>query len=62
MAIRAEIGASRGQVARQLFTENLLLPVGGGLCGFAIAVLGVQPLSCVLPWSSTSISRIIRVS
>lgn len=49
VSIRAAIGASRGQVARQLLTENLLLAGGGGICGLAIAVWGVRFLAKMLP-------------
>ena len=37
MAIRSAIGAGRMRLARQLFTENLILSGIGGVCGIALA-------------------------
>ena len=37
MAIRSAIGAGRMRLARQLFTENLILAAMGGACGVALA-------------------------
>jgi putative ABC transport system permease protein len=37
MAIRSAIGAGRVRLARQLFTENLILAAIGGVCGVALA-------------------------
>jgi putative ABC transport system permease protein len=39
LAIRAAIGASRGELIAQLLTEAMLLATGGALAGFAIASL-----------------------
>ena len=44
-AVRGALGASRGQVVRQLLTENLLLAVAGGLLGIAVAWGGIQVLT-----------------
>jgi putative ABC transport system permease protein len=43
-AIRASIGASRGRIARQLFTESLVLSLTGGALGLAIGHAGVRAL------------------
>ncbi len=37
MAVRLAIGAGRGALVRQLFLENLLLAIAGGLAGIALA-------------------------
>ena len=39
LALRAAMGAARGRLARQLVTENLVLAIGGGGLGVAIAAL-----------------------
>ena len=36
-AVRTAIGAGRGRLARQLFTENLLMAAAGGLAGLVLA-------------------------
>lgn len=42
MAVRLAVGSSRWLLIRQLFTENLLLALGGGLAGLAVAVGAVK--------------------
>jgi predicted permease len=50
-AIRMAIGASRMQLASQLITESLLLSVGGGVLGLALAKWAVIPSLGIAPAS-----------
>lgn len=44
IAIRTAVGASRGQILRQLLTESLLLGVLGGVLGFFFAFVGARAI------------------
>ena len=57
IATRLAIGAARGRVARQLFTEGVLLAVLGGSLGLGVATVGAQ-LFRLVP-SMPAIERIV---
>src|SRR6185312_2202137 len=49
IAIRAAIGAGRGQIIRQLLIESLLLSSAGALAGVAVGVWGARALVALSP-------------
>ncbi len=56
MAVRLSLGASRGQVISQLITESLLLSLGGGAAGFALAVWLDRLLISFIPAGDTPVA------
>jgi predicted permease len=48
-ALRSALGATRGRVVRQFFTESLLVGIAGGACGVLLAFAGEGVLRGLLP-------------
>ena len=49
LAIRTAIGASRGQIVRQLLTESMMLAIAGGVAGLALGAAGIRVLLAFSP-------------
>jgi predicted permease len=56
IALRLALGASRGRILSQLFTEAILISLAGGALGLWASVLLLQQLSVWQPFSSFPIS------
>jgi predicted permease len=54
MALRLSIGASRGQLVRQLLTESCLLALMGGLAGLIVAKATLSLILSMLPSDASS--------
>ena len=51
LAIRAAIGAERGRLIRELFTESLVLAIAGAVVGVALAYASLSSLVSLIPLS-----------
>src|SRR5262249_42440059 len=49
LAVRSALGGSRWRLVRQLLIESLVLSVGGGLAGLALARVGARVLLLAAP-------------
>jgi predicted permease len=49
MAVRLSLGASRGQIVRQLLVESLVLAAAGGAAGVFLAVILTRSLLALIP-------------
>jgi len=56
VAIRGALGASRGQLIRQLFVESSILAVAGGLAGLLLSSWLARGLIRFLPFDPASMS------
>jgi predicted permease len=58
VAIRAALGAKRGQLVRQLLAESMVLAIIGGALGLLLAYWGVKGLSAMQPANSPVVEGI----
>lgn len=60
VAIRSALGASRSQMARQLFIESVILAIAGGAAGLALSTWLTRGLVRFLPYDPAVLSLSIR--
>src|SRR5499427_6387704 len=54
LAVRAALGASRSQLAKQVFIESAILAVFGAISGILLAVWGLDAIKAISPAGSAS--------
>ncbi len=57
-AVRAALGAGRGQLARQLVVESLMLSLGGGLLGLLLAAWATSAFVVLAPGSIPRLAEV----
>jgi predicted permease len=58
IAVRTALGAGRSRIVRQLLSETLVLGLLGGLAGIALAYLGVEGLTALMPQDLPQVNAI----
>ncbi len=58
LAVRLAVGASRGRLVRQIFTECMVLSLVGGALGAALGALGVQTVKTLATVDAQGIFRL----
>lgn len=58
LATRLALGASRWQIQKQLWVENLLLALGGGLSGLGVGFAALHGLLSLLPEGFLPVARV----
>jgi putative ABC transport system permease protein len=61
MAVRTALGASRGQIVRQLLIECLVFTLPGALLGLGLAVLIVRSVLTLIPYGYMPAEAVIEV-
>jgi putative ABC transport system permease protein len=62
VAVRASLGASRGRLLRQLFTESVILAAAGGLLGIALAFWLTGVIMSLVPPNTLPSEADVRMS
>src|SRR5262249_22215123 len=58
IALRTALGASRGQIIRQLLTESIMLSVAGGIAGLLLARWGLGAIIAINPGNLPRLAEI----